>query len=243
MSTKSSKEVLQKKLHEKIENFRSQRKIPKDTDRKALIQARKEKAEARAQAKKKAKEAARQSEQRKKSELQAASEDKNLESSEHASNSAKETPDITFGTLLLGEDKFTNGQLKKSSKRKGPTDVYGAMKHLEAKRARIEKYDEEKKKQIEESDTWHRVLLQAEGKKLQDNEKLLKKTMKRKEKEKKKSSIAWKERHKSVQQGLALRQKKRQENLQKRRDSKKSTKKSGKKSDKKSKKPKPSKKK
>ncbi|EPX75197.1 ribosome biogenesis protein Rrp14-C [Schizosaccharomyces octosporus yFS286] len=233
MSSGTSREELQKKLHEKIDKFRSQRKLPKDTDRKALLQSRKEKAEQRAQAKKKAKAAAREAELKKGAERNAASQGKELESLDHASDSADGKPDITYGTLLLGQDKFTNGELKKSGKRKGPTDVYGAMKHLEAKRARIEKYDEEKKKKIEESDTWHRVLLQAEGKKLQDNEKLLKKTMKRKEKEKKKSSMAWLERNKAVHQTMALRQKKREENLQKRRDSKKSNKKSAKKSDKK----------
>ncbi|WBW71930.1 ribosome biogenesis protein Rrp14 [Schizosaccharomyces osmophilus] len=233
MSTGSSREELQKKLHEKLDKFRSQRKLPKDTDRKTLVQIRKEKAEQRAQAKKGAKAAARVTEQRKGTKPDAASEDKELGSLEHAVNPTTGTPDITYGTLLLGQDKFTNGELKKSSKRKGPTDVYGAMKHLEAKRARVEQYDEEKKKKIEESDTWHRVLLQAEGKKLQDNEKLLKKTMKRKEKEKKTSSMAWLERNKAVHQTMAQRQKKREENLQKRRDSKKSNKKSAKKSDKK----------
>ena len=51
--------------------------------------------------------------------------------------------------------------------------------------------DSEKAKQIVEKQTWNSLLAKAEGVKLQDDEKLLKKTIKRKEQQKLKSTKEW----------------------------------------------------
>ena len=63
-------------------------------------------------------------------------------------------------------------------------------------------------------------MTQAEGVKLKDDEKLLKKALKRKEKQKLKLEREWQERTQTVKDTKAARQKRREENLQARRDAK-----------------------
>ena len=60
----------------------------------------------------------------------------------------------------------------------------------------------------------------AQGERIRDDTSLLKKTLKRKEKSKKKSEKEWGERIEGVQNGQALRQKKREANIQKRKEEK-----------------------
>jgi hypothetical protein len=62
----------------------------------------------------------------------------------------------------------------------------------------------------------------ASGEKLQDDERLLKKTIKRKEKQKSASTGKWQERKDTIEREQRERQEKRQENVQKRIDEKKS---------------------
>ena len=58
-------------------------------------------------------------------------------------------------------------------------------------------------------------MAQAEGIKIKDDEKLLKRALKRKEKKKLKSEIEWKERKQVVKDTVAARAKRREENLKK----------------------------
>jgi hypothetical protein len=94
------------------------------------------------------------------------------------------------------------------------------MKAAENKRARLNCLDEEKRREIEEKDQWLNARKRAHGEKIKDDVVLLKKTLKRKEKVKKKSEKEWKERIEGVEKGKAMRQKKREENLRKRREGK-----------------------
>ncbi|KAL2312061.1 Ribosomal RNA-processing protein 14-C [Schizosaccharomyces pombe] len=220
METTEGKNDLRAKLAEKIQTFRSQRKATEKVDRALLLQRRKEKAKARAEAKKLVKKESKAKQESKVAAYDTGNSSDNIADEENDNHKST----ITYGTLIVGDDKFSNGKLKVAGKKRGPTDVFGALKHLEAKKRRIESMDEEKRRKIEESDKWHRVLLQAEGKKLKDNEQLLKKSIRRKEKEKKKSSDAWKERKDNEKKAMLMRQQRREENLKKRRESKKSKK-------------------
>lgn len=65
------------------------------------------------------------------------------------------------------------------------------------------------------------MLSLASGEKVKDDPKLLKKTLKREQKQKEKSGREWVDRKHTVQKGIQDRQKKRQDNLQARKDSKK----------------------
>ncbi|PVH16170.1 uncharacterized protein CXQ87_004036 [Candidozyma duobushaemuli] len=61
---------------------------------------------------------------------------------------------------------------------------------------------------------------QAEGVKVKDDEKLLRKSLKRKEKQKLRSETEWKDRKQSVKDTIAARAKKREANLKARKDNK-----------------------
>lgn len=136
---------------------------------------------------------------------------------------APEPNNFSFGRIA-----FTDGQHMDSSltnvldphKRKGPRDPLGSLKVAEKKTARLNGFDEEKRKDIEEKDLWLNARKRAQGDHIRDDTSLLKRTLKRKEKAKKKSEGEWKERLEGVQKGKEIRQKKREGNLKKRREEK-----------------------
>ncbi|KAK6497721.1 hypothetical protein TWF481_012124 [Arthrobotrys musiformis] len=131
----------------------------------------------------------------------------------------------TFGNVNFEDgDKLTANLegIKAAGKKRGPSDVLGALKHAEAKKARLAGMNEDKRADIQEKDRWSKALKMASGEKLQDDEGLLKKSLKRQDKAKKKSEREWKERNDNVEKGKIMRQKKREANLAARRDQKKS---------------------
>ena len=105
-------------------------------------------------------------------------------------------------------------------RRKGPLDPLTAIKATESKQARISHLDEAKRTNITEKELWLNAKKRAQGERIRDDTSLLKKTLKRKEKAKKKSEKEWDERIEGLRKGQAMRQKKRDENIQKRRDEK-----------------------
>ncbi|KAJ3174942.1 surfeit locus protein [Geranomyces variabilis] len=119
------------------------------------------------------------------------------------------TEDVSFGKLDFGVT-------EPSKKRKGPTDIAGQLKQAEAKKMKLEKLKEtapEKAAHIEESATWNKLLKQAEGEKVKDDVKLLKKSVKRKDQAKAKSGTAWADRKASEKKAIDDRLKKREENI------------------------------
>ncbi len=80
--------------------------------------------------------------------------------------------------------------------------------------------DNEKRKDIEDKETWLTARRRAEGEKIRDDEKLLKKAVKRKDQAKKKSTKEWGARADGVSKGIKEKQKKRDENIKKKREEK-----------------------
>ena len=111
-----------------------------------------------------------------------------------------------------------NGQGKK----KGPAknDLKAHLKILEERKSKLASRDELDQIKQKEKDKWQRTMLQTEGIKIKDDEKLLKKAIKRKEAKKRKSEIEWKERKQLVADTKAERVKRREENLQIRKENK-----------------------
>jgi hypothetical protein len=129
---------------------------------------------------------------------------------------------LTFGRVTVGDTEVDagKGEVKVGKKKRGPSDPKGILNHLVAKNERLDKMDPEKKEKAVENDRWHHALLAARGEKVRDDMGLLKKTIARKEREKKKSKKDWGERLARVDKAREDRQKKREENLAKRREEK-----------------------
>lgn len=135
------------------------------------------------------------------------------------------SPDNNFS---FGRVAFADGQtltndlssLRETPKKKGPQDAATALAASEKKRLRISGLDEEKQLDIEEKDLWLNAKKRAHGEKIRDDASLLKKTLKRKEKSKKRSEKEWSDRKDGVAKSQMMRQKKREENLRKRREEK-----------------------
>ncbi|KAI9653703.1 MAG: surfeit locus protein [Alyxoria varia] len=140
-------------------------------------------------------------------------------------NGAKQTPDnFSFGNMKFedgAEIDTTSGNFRDQMKRKGPQDPKTALLVAQKKANRLNSMDAEKRADIEEKDRWLGAKKRIQGEKLKDDENLLKKTLKRKEKAKGKSEKQWKERLEGVRKGKEMKQKKREDNLNKRKDEKK----------------------
>ncbi|KAF9124579.1 hypothetical protein BGW39_008093 [Mortierella sp. 14UC] len=130
----------------------------------------------------------------------------------HSASSINDKGEVRFS-------KFEFDGLQK--KKRGPTDAQGQLKMVEAhneKLAALQAADPEKANAMKEKDTWRKALQLAQGEKVKDDVKLLKKTIKREETFKKKSSKEWGERKSTVAKGKDQKQKKREENLKARID-------------------------
>ncbi|KAF3114438.1 hypothetical protein TWF569_011221 [Orbilia oligospora] len=214
---------LKERLAKRIEELRHARKadggeVPRtrtelmDQRRKRDEQRKERKKQMRLQAKVEAERAAESTDGKKKS-----------ESKKH--NGVSTAPaNYTFGNVDFEDGAKLTANLegiKAAGKKRGPSDVLGALKHAEAKKARLAGMSDEKRAGIQEKDRWSKALKMASGEKLQDDEGLLKKSLKRQDKAKKKSEREWKERNDNVEKGKAMRQKKREANLAARREQKK----------------------
>jgi hypothetical protein len=73
---------------------------------------------------------------------------------------------------------------------------------------------------MEDKDMWLNARKRAHGDRVRDDTSLLKKALKRKEKQKNKSTEQWKEREQAIVKGKELKQKKRETNLAKRKEEK-----------------------
>ncbi|KAK0611594.1 surfeit locus protein 6-domain-containing protein [Immersiella caudata] len=130
---------------------------------------------------------------------------------------------FAFGRLAFSDGTQMSHDLsyeKSAERKKMPSDPKTALAKLEAQKKRLTGLDEDKRKEVLEKETWLAARRRAEGEKVHDNEALLKKAIKRKEKTKKKSEREWKERKQGVEKGIKDRQRKREENLRKRREEK-----------------------
>lgn len=130
---------------------------------------------------------------------------------------------FSFGRVAFGDGTQLSQDLTHSlnkGKKKGPSDPKTALQKLESQKKRLEEMDKEKRKDIEEKEAWLTARRRAEGEKIKDDEKLLKRAVKRKDQAKKKSTKEWNTRLEGVNKSIKEKQKRREENIQKRRDEK-----------------------
>ena len=110
--------------------------------------------------------------------------------------------------------------LTPKTKPKGPSDPHTALLSAQKRESHLSSLSESQRADISEKDTWLNARKRAHGERIRDDTSLLKKTLKRKEKAKKKSEKEWGERTEGVKKGQEMRQKKREGNLKKRREEK-----------------------
>jgi len=108
-------------------------------------------------------------------------------------------------------------------------DPKAALQKIKSQKEKLkimkEKGLTEKVELIESKEKWKKALEKSEGVKVKDDEELLKKTIRRKEHDKKKGTKLWKEQKEGVESKKAAKQKKRETNLTKRKTDKKDKKK------------------
>lgn len=130
---------------------------------------------------------------------------------------------FAFGRVAFGDGTKLSHDLThelSSAKKKGPSDPKTALLKVQNEKKRLQAMDEEKRKDIAEKEAWLTARKRAEGEKIRDDEKLLKKAVKRKEQGKKKSEKAWAERSEGVQKSIKARQQKRESNIKARKEQK-----------------------
>lgn len=218
-------DILKDRFHQRLDELRAARKADgadgkPARSRQDLIESRRRKEEQRKAHKKELREKAKQEERRKQADLIA--QGSPLLSPAILSPS-RSTNDFAFGRIAFSNSQQASADLsslRNAPKQKGPQDPQTALQAAQRKERRIAGFDEAKRVDITEKDTWLNSMKRAQGQRVKDNSSLLKKTLKRKEKQKKKSEEEWKDRLDNVQKGQEMRQKKRENNLAKRREEK-----------------------
>ncbi|WVW81136.1 hypothetical protein I302_103127 [Kwoniella bestiolae CBS 10118] len=128
------------------------------------------------------------------------------------------TSSLSFPSVSLPSSSSSKPKNKLGFKQlSNPTQ---ALENLEKHKSHLNAMSEDKRKEIEERERWAKAEERASGKKIVDNETILKKAVKRKEKAKSKSSLAWADRKKELEKSAATAAKKRNDNIAKRVDDK-----------------------
>lgn len=233
-------ELLRAKLQAKIQNMRNKRKAPgtnvdgAPVSREAILLQRKRKQELKQQRKL-------QDLDNSDSNSESDTDDENdldIESGPMAKKLKKDTKNkeedetanadgIMYQSIMFNDGVRTTSDLQRlrksnQGKKKGPSkhDYKAQLKILEQRKQKLQSKDELEQVKTIEKNKWQKAMLQAEGVKLKDDEKLIKKAIKRKEAKKRKSAIEWNERKRAVEINKQERAKRREENLRIRKENK-----------------------
>ena len=189
MPSSTNIEDLRSRLHSKLKGFQRKREgvKPDDDSKDALLEERRHKRTQMRQ------QQAQQNKKPTEKEKQALHNIIDNKPSKGKAKEGVEDNNQNEDTLQFSKlQKFSsNDDTSKSGKRSLPSDPKQALQQLEAKKAKINSLDPEKKKEVEESNLWKSVEAKASGEKVLDDEQKLKKQVKRKEKQKAKSSKDW----------------------------------------------------
>lgn len=227
LQRKKNLEALRSKLQAKISDMKSKRKAP--GSREAILAQRKRKEELKKRKRLESEQEQDQDEIASDSDMEDI--DSDLENnSKKRFKKGKKDSEINADGVMFQNIIFDDGaratsdlqRLRKAGRTKGPAknDVKSHLKLLEAKKNKMETKDELEQIKQKEKEKWQKAMLQAEGIKIRDDEKLLRKAIKRKEAQKRKSAIEWSERKRVVEDTISERQKRREENLRIRKDNK-----------------------
>ena len=198
-------------------------------NRQELIEARRQKVEQRKAHRKELRQKAKEIEQQKRDEILARgspllSGSPVLSPGSPLHNPTSPANDFSFGRVSFADGQHASANLDAiidpKTKPKGPSDPRTALLAAQKRQSRLNSLDESKRADIAEKDVWLNARKRAHGERIRDDTSLLKKTLKRKEKQKKKSSREWNERLDGIKKSQDMKQKKREANLQKRKEEK-----------------------
>ncbi|KAF7190564.1 Ribosomal RNA-processing protein 14 [Pseudocercospora fuligena] len=220
--------LLQERLRKRIEELRAKRKADGPDgkpakSRQELLDQRRKKEEQRKAHKKELRREAKEAEERKREEQLRGSGSPATDIFERRDSPRPSENSFSFSRLAFEDGTAADASLSTlndARKKKGPQDPKTALLAAQKKQARISGLDAGKKADIEEKDMWLNAKKRAHGERVRDDTSLLKKALKRKEKQKNKSEKEWKEREENITKAREAKQKKRETNLQKRRDEK-----------------------
>ena len=212
---------LREKLTDRINILKEKRKAPgtkgsQTKSREQIIEERKRKSELKRQEKLKKK--------REETEDEEPENEVDAGSESESDNEEPSSEPVIFGNIEFNYGSKVTSDLNRTRirKHKGPAnnDVKAHLLKLEQTKRKMAELPTEEQEKAMEKNQWQKAFHQAEGLKQKDNEKLLKKALKRKDKQKSKSEREWKERKNLVEETKSARQKRRDENLKARRESK-----------------------
>ncbi len=129
-----------------------------------------------------------------------------------------EKKEIVFKNAEKNEKSIVFNNVEFEKKRKAPVSLSTLQQELEKQK---------KVKVVSEDDKYKKLIKQASGEKVLDNVKLLKKTIDRKNYEKKKSAGEWNDRKKQLELSMKKKQEKRDANIKERKELKKQKSKKG----------------
>jgi Surfeit locus protein 6/60S ribosome biogenesis protein Rrp14 len=185
---KTTHEELKAKLHRKLAEISQRKEVPKNKQQ--LI----------------AEERIKRKQKNKKQALKAASKPTlPIAAETDAKAAVKPAESLQFSKVEFGGEKKGNS-----------LDAAALLAKHAAKEEKLAKLPEDKLKEVKEKEMWAKLNLQAQGTVVKDDPKLLKKTLKRKEGLKKKSTKVWADRKKTEERNVEAAQKKRTENITKR---------------------------
>lgn len=231
---KTDPEELRARLQQRIDSLRAARKADglngkPARNRQELMDARRHKEEQRKAHKKELRQKAREEEQARNKLtmargspllLPAASRSNTIQPFPRQSSPAN---NFSFNRIAFADGQKASTELTtilEAPKTKGPQDPLTALRAAQNKDSRFATLDPSKRADIAEKELWLNARKRAHGERVRDDTSLLKKTLKRKEKAKKKSEREWSERIEGVEKGKAIRVQRRDENVRKRKEEK-----------------------
>jgi len=239
---KAVPEELRSRLQTRIEELRAARRADGPNgkparNRQELLDARRQKEEQRKAHKKSLRRQAKEEEERQKAETLARGSPLLSPASFNARGSPLMSPgtgsnattpgeainNFSFGRVAFGNGQEASAQLNdilSIKDPKGPSDPRTALQAAAKKQAHLASLDPATRADKEEKDMWLNARKHAHGERVRDDTSLLKKTLKRKEKQKAKSTKEWSERLEGIKKAQSLKQKRREDNLAKRKEEK-----------------------
>ncbi|KAI1259728.1 SURF6-domain-containing protein [Xylariaceae sp. FL1019] len=209
--------ALRARLAARIQALRDARKADKDgkpiRTRQELIESRRQKQAERKAHKKELRQKARLLEEEKREEALASARGSPRGLLSPKIDIDDENVNFAFGRVGFGDGSQLSHDLThvlNKNQKKGPIDPKSALQKVENQKKRLAAMDDDKRKDVEEKEVWLTARRRAEGEKIRDDEKMLKKA----------STKEWAARKEGVAKGIQERQRKREENIRNRRDEK-----------------------